>query len=196
MQYTEHADIDIRFKSDLNPISITFKFVQQERGRGNWKFYNSLLGDIEYVDLIKACIADTVNQYKTNYINMDNIDPALIQFSVNDQLFWDTLKVMIRGKTISYATYKKRSQNEREKKIEEKWHHLYQNFDLNKEEINQLSSELSRIREDKIRDILLRAKVRWKVEDEKSSRYFCNLEKKTILGKNHSKINCRKQGNY
>ena len=85
---------------------------------------------------------------------------------------------MIRGKTISYATYKKRSQNEREKKIEEELHHLYQNFDLNKEEINQLSSELSRIREDKIRGILLRAKVRWKVEGEKSTRYFCNLEKR------------------
>ena len=73
---------------------------------------------------------------------------------------------------------------------------LYQNFDLNKEEINQLSTELTKIRGDRIRGILLRAKVRWKVEGEKSTRYFCNLEKRHYSEKKYSKINCRKQGNY
>ena len=34
-QYIEAADIGIRYKSDHNPISVLFKFVQQERGRGN-----------------------------------------------------------------------------------------------------------------------------------------------------------------
>ena len=63
-QYIEAADIGIRYKSDHNPISVLFKFVQQERGRGNWKFNNNLLGDVEYVNLIKSCITETVNQYK------------------------------------------------------------------------------------------------------------------------------------
>ena len=77
---------------------------------------------------------------------------------------------MIRGKTISYATYKKRTQNEREKKInDKKLVQIYQNFDSNKDEINQLSTELTQIREDMIKGILLRAKVRLKVEEEKSS---------------------------
>ena len=67
---------------------------------------------------------------------------------------------MIRGKTISYATYKKRTQNEREKRINDKLAQLYQNFDSNKDEITQLSTELTQIREDRIKGILLRAKVR------------------------------------
>ena len=91
-------DIGIRYKSDHNPISVKFKFVQQERGRGNWKFNNNLLGDIEYVDLIKTCILETVNQYKVNNLNQENTEPTLLQFSINDQLFWETLKLMIRAK--------------------------------------------------------------------------------------------------
>ena len=38
---------------------------------------------------------------------------------------------------------------------------LYHNFEQNREEINHLSSELTRIRDDRIKGILLRAKVRW-----------------------------------
>ena len=187
-QYVEEADIGIRYKSDHNPISVKFKFVQQERGRGNWKFNNNLLGDIEYVDLIKTCISETVNQYKVNNLNQENTEPTLLQFSINDQLFWETLKLMIRGKTISYSTYKKRSQNEREKQINEKLIQLYQNFEANREEIGQLSTELSQIREDRIKGILLRAKVRWKVEGEKSTRYFCNLEKRHFSEKTIPKL--------
>ena len=79
---------------------------------------------------------------------------------------------MIRGKTISYAAYKNRLQNNRETEVEAKLQQLYQNFEQNREEISHLSSELTRIRDDRIKGILLRAKVRWKVEGEKSTRYF------------------------
>ena len=151
---------------------------------------------MEYVNLIKSCITETVNQYKINYLDQENIEPQLIQFSIDDQLFWETLKLVIRGKTISYATYKKRAQNEREKKINDKRVQLYQNFDSNKNEINHLSTELTQIREDRIKGILLRAKVKWKVEGEKSTRYFCNLKKRHYSEKNHSKIDCRKQRNH
>ena len=76
-----------------------------------------------------------------------------MRFSVNDQLFWETLKLMIRGKTISYATYKKRLQNNRETELEAKLQQLYQNFEQNREEISHLSSELTRIRDDRIKGI-------------------------------------------
>ena len=47
VNYIDKTDIGIRYKSDHNPVSITLKFVEQERGRGNWKFNNNLLGDID-----------------------------------------------------------------------------------------------------------------------------------------------------
>ena len=189
VQYVQETNIEIRYKSDHNPISVTLKFVDQERGRGNWKFNNSLLRDTEYVELINFCIIETVNQYKINFLEQENPNPSEVRFSVNDQLFWETLKLMIRGKTISYATYKKRLQNNRETELEAKLQQLYQTFEQNREEISHLSSELTRIRDDRIKGILLRAKVRWKVEGEKSTRYFCNLEKRHYSEKNNSKIN-------
>ena len=94
------------------------------------------------------------------------------------------MKLAIRGKTISYASYKKRLQNRREKQIEEQLGYLSQNCELNNLEINQLSLELARIREDRVKGILLRAKLRWKVEGEKGTRYFCNLEKRHYSEKN------------
>ena len=42
-----------------------------------------------------------------------------------------------------------------------------------------LQSKLQSIREIKIRCIVTRAKAKWRIEGEKCSRYFCNLEKKT-----------------
>jgi len=42
-----------------------------------------------------------------------------------------------------------------------------------------LQSKLQSIREIKIRRIVTHAKAKWRIEGEKCSRYFCNLEKKT-----------------
>ena len=53
-----------------------------------------------------------------------------------------------------------RLQNNRETEVEAKLQQLYHNFEQNREEINHLSSEVTRIRDDGIKGILLRAKVR------------------------------------
>jgi hypothetical protein len=38
----------------------------------------------------------------------DNENMFDIKFSIDDQLFWETLKIMLCGKTISYSTFKKK----------------------------------------------------------------------------------------
>jgi hypothetical protein len=40
------------------------------------------------------------------------------------------------------------------------------------------------LREKKVNGITTRAKAKWQVEGEKSTRYFCNLEKRHYLEKN------------
>ena len=84
-------------------------------------------------------------------MDQENPEPDLVQFSINDRLYWETLKLGMRGKTISYASYKKRSQNKRKIQTEGQLKYLSQNFDINKLEIDQLNSELARIREDRIK---------------------------------------------
>lgn len=75
------------------------------------KFNNSLLTDKDYVNIVKK----TINYVKIQYScpvfiadNLLNIDNDTIQFTIKDQTFMDILLTGIRGKTISYATFKNR----------------------------------------------------------------------------------------
>ena len=83
---------------------LTFQFTEHERGKRTWKFNNRLLRDEEYIKIVKDCIDEVIGQYKTE----DNENMFDIKFSIDDQLFWETLKIMLRGKTISYSTIKKK----------------------------------------------------------------------------------------
>ena len=70
-------------------------FSLQERGRGFWKFNNSLLSDPAYVKVVNDCIKETADEYK---INGDIENPQSTTFSINDQLLFETLKLQIQVK--------------------------------------------------------------------------------------------------
>ena len=53
----------------------------------------------------------------------------------------------------------------------------------NTEELNRVESKLIKLREDKIRGIIMRTKSKWNVEEERSSKYFWNLEKRHFTEK-------------
>ena len=83
-------------------MSVSFQFHNQERGCGTWKFNNSLLYDPDYVTLVKNCIHEVILQYSVPTQDED------VTFSINDQLLWEIIKMTIRGKTIAFASQKKR----------------------------------------------------------------------------------------
>ena len=119
---------------------LTFQFTEHERGKGTWKFNNRLLQDEEYIKIVKDCIDEVIGQYKTE----DNENMFDIKFSIDDQLFWETLKIMLRGKTISYSTFKKKERENIEFELESKLTILYQNGGTHEEEISKLESELKK----------------------------------------------------
>ena len=53
--------------------------------------------------------------------------------------------------------------------------------------MEKIESAIKIIREEKINGIIMRAKAKWQVDGEKSTQYFCNLEKKHYLEKNNTK---------
>ena len=107
----ESIQTNAGYRTDHSLVVMNMIFTHQERGRGFWKFNNSLLSDPAYVKLVKDCINETVDEYK---INGDIENPQPHTFSINDQLLFETLKLQIRGKTISYAAWKKKEQNKTE----------------------------------------------------------------------------------
>ena len=63
---------------------------------------------MDYVEIVKETVKKTREQYAALVYDrntLSEIDDLVIHFTINDQLFLETLLTEIRGKTISYALY-------------------------------------------------------------------------------------------
>ena len=65
------------------------------------------MSDPDYITVVKNTIEEVVSQYRVNSEDDDGK-----YFSIKDQLLWETMKVMIRGKTISYSSYKNKEKKQ------------------------------------------------------------------------------------
>ena len=107
--------------------------------------------------------------------NIENIES--ICNAVKDDIFLETLLMEIRGKTISYASYKNKVQRETEKRLEKEIESLEKKLDNDKVKvIEEKQNELEKIRNQKLRGSYIRSRAKWIEEGEKPSKYFCNLE--------------------
>ena len=173
------------YRTDHSLVVMNMIFTHRKRGRGFWKFNNSLLSDPVYVSLVKDCINKTVEEYK---INGDLEHPQPLTFSINDQLLFETFKLQIRGKTISYAAWKKRERNKTECFPENEINFLQQSFNVSpceetKRKLAQKQNELQELGEQKMHGIAMRSKANWITKGEKSTKYFLNLEKRHYTSK-------------
>ena len=71
------------------------------------------------------------NESLNTQINLDEI-----QFNINDQLFLETLLMMIRGNTIKYSSEKKKKRVKEEKALEEDIKRLENEIFLNGINVN------------------------------------------------------------
>ena len=66
---------------------------------------------MDYVEIVNETVKKTnKEQYAAlvyDRITLSDIDALVIHFTINDQLFLEALLIKIRGKTISYASYRK-----------------------------------------------------------------------------------------
>ena len=100
--FVKDVNIDISYSSDHSPVYLVLQFYNQTKGKGTWKFNNSLLQNKEYVTEIKECIKETINQYSRP---IGDDEP---EYLLNPHLFWELLKCLIRNKTISFSSYLKK----------------------------------------------------------------------------------------
>jgi hypothetical protein len=81
--------------------------LNQTRGRGTWKFNNSLLRDEEFVKKVKDDIKQVIEEYECDpSVDLDNCDK---DFNISFQLLWEMVKMKIRGSAISLTSYKKKT---------------------------------------------------------------------------------------
>jgi polyhydroxyalkanoate synthesis regulator phasin len=192
ISFVKNVLIENSYRSDHSGVVISLILNPVKKGRGLWKFNNSLLIDKDYVTVVKEIINKVTRQYAVpvyNFNNLTIIPNDELQFVINSQLFLDTLLMEIRGKTIAFSAYKKKKYNELEQKICDEIKALEEDentFDL--EGIESKKKDLLELRKEKLKGHYIRSRSKWIEEGEKPSKYFCNLESRNYYSKLITKL--------
>lgn len=186
-QFVKKSDIESGYRSDHSMVILELNFTNFKQGRSYWKHNNSLLSDIDYINIINEKILEVKRQYALpvyNLEDLDNIPNEEIQFTISDQLFLDVLLMEIRGKSISFASFKNKERDNREKDIIKTIAGLENNATEDKlEQIETLKNELINIRHEKLKGHMIRSRAQYIDQGEKPTKYFCALEKHNYVSK-------------
>ena len=155
--------------SDHSYVSLAVKGEQLKRGRGYWKFNNSFLEDEVFVEEIRKLVTGTKNESFDSYRGM-----------------WDVLKFKVKDYSSRYGARKKKEQNREKNKLEGEISKIKEN--INKScctaeteclylELFDSENLLNELLNKELEGIIIRAKLQWVEQGEKSTRYFMGLEK-------------------
>lgn len=182
----KNVDILPSYRSDHSTVVLSFKVNDFIKGKGLWKFNNSLLKDTEYVKIIKTCIQQIKEQYMVPLYSMEflrNNENFPVQLTISDQLFLEVLLIEIRGKTISYSAFKKKQSMLSEEMLQNEIKILEEAEILDVEKIEEKKGQLEKLRKEKLNGVMVRARIRWAEEGEKPTKYFCSLESRNYVNK-------------
>ena len=149
--------------SDHNIINIEIKVKPEtEKGRGFWKLNTSLLRDKEYVTKINNIIDETIEIHK----NMRN--PGLL---------WDTIKMKIRGVSISHASHKAKMKRIYEIELEQERINIENTLaikpnDETYEMHENIKKEIEAVNNEKARGTQIRARCTHIELNKHSTKYF------------------------
>ena len=180
------------YRTDHSIISIGLKIGESRRGPGLWKFNESLLSDEGYIKAVEECIERIVEQYSLPiYLHSFLANPCNykdIEFQIEDDLFYETLLMMIRGETVKFSKQKVKQAKEKERKLMLKVENAQEQHDEDKTEqsafrLQKCKEDLENARKPLIEGLIVRSRTKWHEEGERSSKYFLGLEKRNAMRK-------------
>jgi exonuclease III len=184
---TQSTTIKPGYRSDHSIIELNLTMSNIHRGKGLWKLNCSLLKNSQYVELINKVILDVKETYCLPVYNRDNlshIPDEDIQFIIPDDLFLDTLLMIIRGETVKFSSRKKRETENLENKLIKEIEILEKKYETsNKDKLEQVKLELENIRACKMEGIITRSRLDYLKHREKPTKSFLSLEHKNYMDK-------------
>ncbi len=138
-----------KFLSDHCAVSIKILISNNTRGKGYWKLNCSLLNDPDYVKIVKVCIKESLDREK----------------EANPAILWETVKLIIRGETIKYASRKKQSKKNQLTSLQKELEHLEKQFQSEQlddvlHDIKTIKQNIEKIVGDNMKGIILQSKNR------------------------------------
>ena len=173
--------------SDHSFVTLTFEIEKVYRGKGLWKFNNSLLYDHKYIEQMNAHI--DVTQQETSHQTDDSLRWEIIKNSIIEYTKWYAKK----GANETQKEYQKLAK--RLNALQKKLHCINLNasnvisiIQETNDRIDHVKREMSRIENKRCKGAMLRAKINWTQEAGQSSKYFLNLEKSRSKNKTMSAV--------
>ena len=177
--YIVSTDIIPSIWSDHSAVVIDIKHLPEcERGSGYWKYNSSLNTDIIYTNTL----CHKIVQWNSNYETL-----------VDKRTVWELMKYEIRKFTMSYCAQKKLSKKRLNTQMLQELQTLENEISIDHDEnkmtrLCQVKAELLEQEREKIEGLILRSKVKWVEEGEKSTKYFFGLEKNNFTKKHIRKL--------
>ena len=154
--------------TDHKAVISYFQTDEFRYGQSYWKFNDSLLQDVSFVDMMNGVIDDFI-------LHFNEFEDATDR--------WEILKTRIKEHSIIYSVGKKYKVNSKETEIENELNSL--NMLINSDPANDIAlkqylakkGELETLLMDKTRGAAIRSRTKWIEQGEKNLKYFLNLEK-------------------
>ena len=196
MTLVEKVNINPGYRTDHCCVELSISLLDFKKGRGFWKFNNSLLKDETYVKLVKDTISEIKKQYAvTPYIlsNIQEIENDKFQARIDDQSFFEQILLCLRGRTIAYSSRKKKEREAEVKLLEEKLKYLDNlRSSCDSQEISEnyesTQAKLEQLRKHYINGLFVRTRMKWIESGEKPTKYFLSLEKRNYVNKTVRKL--------
>ena len=112
LNFIKWVDILPGYRTDHSIIILDICFNNFKKGRGFWKFNNFLLQNQDYVKLVNKVIDDCILQYAAmpyTYRSVHIISIQDLSIVIEDDTFFETLLLLIRGETIKFSANLKRN---------------------------------------------------------------------------------------
>ena len=146
--------------TDHSLITLTFNLIHtQQRGKGTWKFNNSLLRDPIYIKLIKETILNIIKNVEIE----------------NKNTLWDYTKCEIRTKTIEFSKTKAKANKEQEILLLKNLETLERNLNNSESELllyKQKKLEYENFNKIKTQGAIIRSRSKWAEDGEKKHKIF------------------------
>ena len=150
--------------TDHRALYLYVELFSTQRGVGYWKFNNTLLYDIKFVEIMNQEIETTLDITK---------DKGALER-------WEKLKIRIKNRSKEYAKNKASEELIIIGNLSEKVNEFEVRLPLTKEETElwiQTRAELEEKILERTKGIMFRSKAKWVEEGEKNTKYFFALEK-------------------
>ena len=189
----KNCDISLSYRSDHSIQQLDIILNNFNRGKGLWKFNNSLLENKDFLTLINSIIDEEKVKYALPVYDLKFLERTFssISMTIEPDAFLEVLFLRIRGETIEFASILKKKQLNAEKNLIANIKALEsvpQLNSINSELLLDKKAELEQLRNVKMKGQSVRSRLQWLQEGEKPSKYFCNLKNKNYIEKTIRKL--------